>query len=87
MLKGGVIMDVVNEEQARIAEEAGAVAGALPPPWDPCGCLARRAPTQPTVYKRGFMQPLRADDASARAQSWPSSVSQLTSARTVASLA
>ena len=28
MLKGGVIMDVVNEEQARIAEEAGAVAGA-----------------------------------------------------------
>ena len=31
MLKGGVIMDVVNEEQARIAEEAGAVAGARPP--------------------------------------------------------
>ena len=31
MLKGGVIMDVVNEEQARIAEEAGAVAGACPP--------------------------------------------------------
>jgi len=30
MLKGGVIMDVVNEEQARIAEEAGAVAGARP---------------------------------------------------------
>ena len=27
MLKGGVIMDVVNVEQARIAEEAGAVAG------------------------------------------------------------
>merc|ERR1711907_541304 len=26
MLKGGVIMDVVNVEQARIAEEAGAVA-------------------------------------------------------------
>ena len=26
MLKGGVIMDVVNPEQARIAEEAGAVA-------------------------------------------------------------
>ena len=26
MLKGGVIMDVVNAEQARIAEEAGAVA-------------------------------------------------------------
>ncbi|KAK9813228.1 hypothetical protein WJX72_011047 [[Myrmecia] bisecta] len=26
MLKGGVIMDVVNEEEARIAEEAGAVA-------------------------------------------------------------
>jgi len=26
MLKGGVIMDVINEEQARIAEEAGAVA-------------------------------------------------------------
>ena len=25
MLKGGVIMDVVNAEQARIAEEAGAV--------------------------------------------------------------
>ena len=25
MLKGGVIMDVVNVEQARIAEEAGAV--------------------------------------------------------------
>ena len=27
MLKGGVIMDVVNPEQARIAEQAGAVAG------------------------------------------------------------
>lgn len=26
MLKGGVIMDVMNVEQARIAEEAGAVA-------------------------------------------------------------
>lgn len=26
MLKGGVIMDVINAEQARIAEEAGAVA-------------------------------------------------------------
>src|SRR5918998_1601965 len=26
MLKGGVIMDVVNAEQARVAEEAGAVA-------------------------------------------------------------
>ncbi|MDN5588036.1 MAG: pyridoxal 5'-phosphate synthase lyase subunit PdxS, partial [Brevibacterium sp.] len=26
MLKGGVIMDVVNEEQARIAEAAGASA-------------------------------------------------------------
>ena len=26
MLKGGIIMDVVNEEQARIAEEAGACA-------------------------------------------------------------
>jgi pyridoxal 5'-phosphate synthase pdxS subunit len=25
MLKGGVIMDVVNAEQARVAEEAGAV--------------------------------------------------------------
>jgi pyridoxal 5'-phosphate synthase pdxS subunit len=28
MLKGGVIMDVMNPEQARIAEKAGAVAGA-----------------------------------------------------------
>ena len=28
MLKGGVIMDVVDVAQARIAEEAGAVAGA-----------------------------------------------------------
>src|SRR5487761_2574877 len=27
MLRGGVIMDVVNAEQARIAEDAGAVAG------------------------------------------------------------
>jgi hypothetical protein len=27
MLKGGVIMDVMNPEQARIAEKAGAVAG------------------------------------------------------------
>ena len=26
MLKGGIIMDVVNEQQARIAEEAGACA-------------------------------------------------------------
>ena len=30
MLKGGVIMDVVTAEQARIAEEAGAVA------WSAC---------------------------------------------------
>ena len=29
MLKGGVIMDVVNVEQARIAEDAGAVAVAV----------------------------------------------------------
>ena len=57
MLKGGVIMDVVNEEQARIAEEAGAVAGAhtrraLPcatatprrnaPPWRRCTCGVAR---------------------------------------------
>jgi len=27
MLKGGVIMDVTNAEEARIAEEAGAVSG------------------------------------------------------------
>ena len=27
MLKGGVIMDVIDVEQARIAEEAGAIAG------------------------------------------------------------
>ena len=27
MLKGGVIMDVVNADQAKVAEEAGAVAG------------------------------------------------------------
>lgn len=41
MLKGGVIMDVTNVEEARIAEEAGAVAvmalervpaGTAPPP-------------------------------------------------------
>src|SRR5919112_2492243 len=31
MLKGGVIMDVVDAEQARIAENAGAVAGIGPP--------------------------------------------------------
>ena len=37
MLKGGVIMDVVNEEQARIAEEAGAVAGA----WRGVACATR----------------------------------------------
>src|SRR5256885_13748224 len=30
MLKGGVIMDVTTAEQARIAEEAGAVAGMAP---------------------------------------------------------
>lgn len=35
MLKGGVIMDVVNEEQARIAEEAGAVAGVCTPATTP----------------------------------------------------
>ena len=29
MLKGGVIMDVMNPEQARIAEKAGAVAGVI----------------------------------------------------------
>ena len=28
MLKGGVIMDVVNAEQAKVAEDAGAVQGA-----------------------------------------------------------
>ena len=43
MLKGGVIMDVVNEEQARIAEEAGAVAGARPPAC----CAALRAAACP----------------------------------------
>ncbi len=43
MLKGGVIMDVVNEEQARIAEEAGAVAGA----WRPRAAPARRAAPPP----------------------------------------
>src|ERR1700679_3282896 len=32
MLKGGVIMDVMNVEQARIAEEAGATSGMAPEP-------------------------------------------------------
>lgn len=31
MLKGGVIMDVMNPEQARIAQAAGACAGASTP--------------------------------------------------------
>src|SRR5579875_567797 len=31
MLRGGVIMDVVNAEQAKIAEDAGAVAGMSDP--------------------------------------------------------
>ena len=38
MLKGGVIMDVVTPEQARIAEDAGAVRG------DGAGARARRHP-------------------------------------------
>jgi len=33
MLKGGVIMDVMNVEQARIAEEAGATSVM---PWSAC---------------------------------------------------
>ena len=37
MLKGGVIMDVVDAEQAKIAEEAGAVRGD--------GARARARPT------------------------------------------
>ena len=38
MLKGGVIMDVTNAEQAMIAEKAGAVGG------DGAGARARRYP-------------------------------------------
>ena len=47
MLKGGVIMDVINVEQARIAEEAGAV-----PPrrsskdWRLATCVARCPPLE-----------------------------------------
>ena len=36
MLKGGVIMDVMNPEQARIAEKAGAVAGLSAAALDHC---------------------------------------------------
>ena len=47
MQKGGVIMDVVNAEQAKIAEEAGAVAVmalfAVPSDIRKAGCVARMA--------------------------------------------
>ena len=48
MLKGGVIMDVVTPEQARIAEDAGAVAVAA---LEPLNCLrgTRGAMTSRTV--------------------------------------
>ena len=66
MLKGGVIMDVVNEEQARIAEEAGAVAGACPPhavprcapPLARRAIRRRRAAAQP--WCRALQRPRRA---------------------------
>jgi pyridoxal biosynthesis lyase PdxS len=52
MLKGGVIMDVVNEEQARIAEEAGAVAGACLRREPPSLALHRCAPHKRRVVSR-----------------------------------
>jgi pyridoxal 5'-phosphate synthase pdxS subunit len=38
MLKGGVIMDVVNAEQAKIAEDAGAAAATAASPACPTRC-------------------------------------------------
>ncbi|MET3205051.1 UNVERIFIED_ORG: pyridoxal biosynthesis lyase PdxS [Arthrobacter sp. UYEF13] len=42
MLKGGVIMDVVNVEQARIAEDAGAVAVMASAPRAACPACRTR---------------------------------------------
>src|ERR1700739_1306477 len=53
MLKGGVIMDVMNVEQARIAEEAGGAAGRglerVPPMIRAEGGVARMA--KPSLIK------------------------------------
>ncbi len=46
MLKGGVIMDVIDAEQARIAEEAGAVA---------VMALERCAPLNPSIHQFLFL--------------------------------
>jgi pyridoxal biosynthesis lyase PdxS len=56
MLKGGVIMDVVDEHQARIAEEAGAVAGA---PSRPRRVAAARAAPRRAVWARAAARELR----------------------------
>lgn len=81
MLKGGVIMDVVNEEQARIAEEAGAVAGALRRRGTrvESGCVAADAPLP--LYNCGGCAAADGDAPSAAPQSWPSSVCLRTFAR------
>jgi hypothetical protein len=70
MLKGGVIMDVINVEQARIAEEAGALrlrARAPPRPRPPCMHPPRRARARPHRLTHSFSaRRVRGDGAGAR---------------------
>ena len=65
MLKGGVIMDVVNADQARIAEEAGAVSvmalERVPADIRVAGGVARMAdPTKILEIKREVTIPVMA---------------------------
>lgn len=65
MLKGGVIMDVTNDEEARIAEEAGAVAvmalERVPADIRKEGGVARMSdPTMITAIKKAVTIPVMA---------------------------
>ena len=61
MLKGGVIMDVVNAEQAKIAEDAGAVAvmalERVPADIRADGGVARRARPPRHLLRRAAHRP------------------------------
>ena len=89
MLKGGVIMDVTNAEQAKIAEDAGAVAvmalERVPSDIRKDGGVARMSPVkkikeiQQAVYHPGDGQvpdrPLRRGADPRVARAWTSSTS------------
>ena len=53
MLKGGVIMDVVDVEQARIAEEAGAPSLAATSPREPATLTTLTAPSPRSLCDHG----------------------------------